>query len=276
MKSMKCSVYKLGKLKSYKFAVTFARYQNKWVVCKHKGRDTWETSGGHIESGESPMEAAKRELFEETGAVDFDITPVCDYWACDEPHETDNISWSNGQVFLAHVKKIGKLPDNEMECIDYFEEFPEKLTYPDITRKLLPHVFAILNKNYCLTTDLKISELISLQNALQNRMKGKWLSIIPENGHFSLLWMFEEMGELVAIIKKRGGNAIMEDKIVRDAFIEELSDTLMYFIDLMTCYGVSAKELSLAFLGKHEKNMSRDFVTEHKKYLSGDELPYPH
>ena len=127
---MKCSAYNFGKLKSYKYVVIFARYQGKWVVCKHKDRDTWETSGGHIESGESPIEAAKRELFEETGAVDFDIIPVCDYQACDEPHETENISWSNGKVFLAHIKKMGELPDNEMGCIDYFEGFPQELTCP--------------------------------------------------------------------------------------------------------------------------------------------------
>jgi NTP pyrophosphatase (non-canonical NTP hydrolase) len=118
--------------------------------------------------------------------------------------------------------------------------------------------------------DLKISDLIAMQNELQDRMIGKWLQIIPENGHFSLLWMLEEMGELVAIIKKRGDGAIMDDETVRAAFTEELSDTLMYFIDLMTCYGVSAEELSEAFTAKHEKNMSRDFVTEHKTYLSGD------
>jgi len=118
--------------------------------------------------------------------------------------------------------------------------------------------------------DLKIGELIAMQNKLQNRMKDKWRPLTPENGHFKLLWMFEEMGEIVAIIKKRGDNAIMADEMVRSAFVEELSDTLMYFIDLMVCYGVSAEELSEAFAIKHEKNMHRDFVTEHKKYLSDD------
>ena len=115
--------------------------------------------------------------------------------------------------------------------------------------------------------DLKISELIEMQNTLQNRMKENWLQIVPENGHFKLLWMFEEMGEIVAIVKKRGYSAIMDDKIVRSAFVEELSDVLMYFIDLITCYGVSAEELSEMFIAKHEKNMHRDFVAEHEKYL---------
>lgn len=137
---MKCSVYDFGKLKNYKYVVTFARYKNKWVICRHKGRSTWETSGGHIEAGESPIEAAKRELYEETGALNFDISPLCDYWACDEPHETENITWANGQVFLADVKTIGKLPEYEMETVDYFDTFPENLTYPDITKELFPYV----------------------------------------------------------------------------------------------------------------------------------------
>ena len=137
---MKCSVYDLGKLKNYKYVVTFARYKNKWIICKHRDRDTWETSGGHIELNETPLDAAKRELYEETGAADFDIVPVCDYWACDEPHETDNITWSNGRAFFAKVYKIGRLPDSEMECINFFDEFPDNLTYPDITKELLPHV----------------------------------------------------------------------------------------------------------------------------------------
>ena len=142
---MKCTAYDFGKLKNYKYVVTFALYQNKWIVCRHKDRNTWETSGGHIEPNETPLQAARRELYEETGALDFVIVPVCDYWACSEPHESENITWSNGQVFFADVKSIGELPESEMECIDYFETFPENLTYPDITKELLPHVMKILD-----------------------------------------------------------------------------------------------------------------------------------
>ena len=116
--------------------------------------------------------------------------------------------------------------------------------------------------------DFKISELAEMQSALQERMKDKWLKMCPQNGHFSLLWMYEEMGEVVAIIKKRGGDAIMNDQTVRGAFVEELSDVLMYYVDLMACYGVTAEELSEAFLKKHMKNMHRDFVSEHENYLS--------
>jgi 8-oxo-dGTP diphosphatase len=89
-------------------------------------------------AGETPLEAARRELFEETGSLEFDIEPVCDYWACDEPHETKNPGWSNGAVFLAKVYSIGKLPESEMEKIGFFDELPPNLTYPDITGVIFP------------------------------------------------------------------------------------------------------------------------------------------
>ncbi|MBS5725301.1 MAG: NUDIX domain-containing protein, partial [Clostridiales bacterium] len=57
-----------------KFAVMIAKYRGKWVFCKHKDRDTYECPGGHRERDESIWETAKRELYEETGATDFNLT----------------------------------------------------------------------------------------------------------------------------------------------------------------------------------------------------------
>lgn len=62
-----------------KFAVIISKSNGEWVFCKHKEGDTFEVPGGHRESGEEIMETAKRELQEETGAVRFDIKPVCVY-----------------------------------------------------------------------------------------------------------------------------------------------------------------------------------------------------
>lgn len=131
---MDCRIYKLNHLGSYKYVVVIAEYRGKWVLCKHKKRDTWETAGGHIEAGETPLAAARRELFEEAGAICFDIEPVFDYWA------SDDTSWANGMVFYAEINKFDDLPESEMEEIGLFETLPPNLTYGDITPKLFRHL----------------------------------------------------------------------------------------------------------------------------------------
>ena len=66
--------YPLGKLKKYKYVVVLSYYNGKILLSRHKDRSTWETQGGHIEENETPIEAAKRELFEESGALVFNCT----------------------------------------------------------------------------------------------------------------------------------------------------------------------------------------------------------
>lgn len=123
-KVLKCRVFPLNYLPSYKYTVICSNYKGKWILSRHKKRDTWETQGGHIEDGETPLEAAKRELFEESGIRDADVYPVCDYWGFNP------FRCSNGMVFLAVVHSIGELPESEMQEIGMFEELPENLTYP--------------------------------------------------------------------------------------------------------------------------------------------------
>ena len=123
-KELKCRIFPLNYLPSYKYTVICSNYRGKWILSRHRNRDTWETQGGHIEAGESPLEAAKRELYEESGIKDADVYPVCDYWGFNQ------FRCSNGMVFLAVVYSIGELPESEMQEIGMFEELPENLTYP--------------------------------------------------------------------------------------------------------------------------------------------------
>ena len=126
-----------------------SNYKGKWILSKHKKRDTWETQGGHIEDGETPLEAAKRELFEESGIRDADVYLVCDYWGFNP------FRCSNGMVFLAVVHSIGELPESEMQEIGMFEELPENLTYPQTSpvlyreaEKLLRSLVSDQQKNF--------------------------------------------------------------------------------------------------------------------------------
>ena len=115
--------------------ILVCEYDNKWVFSKHRERGTWEIPGGHIEEGETWMEAAKRELYEETGAIDVDIEPICLY----------KIS-TYGILCYAKIKEFSKIPEGfEMEEIGFFENEPENLTY-----KETHHLFfeTVKNKKY--------------------------------------------------------------------------------------------------------------------------------
>ena len=108
-----------------KFAVIMARYGNGWLFCRHKQRTTWEIPGGHREPGEAIGDTAKRELYEETGAVAFDLRKIGVYGVCSDGEVT------YGMLYFAEVRELGKLPP-EMEIGEVMvsKELPENLTYP--------------------------------------------------------------------------------------------------------------------------------------------------
>ena len=96
-----------------------------------------------------------------------------------------------------------------------------------------------------------------MQTALQERYKEKWKPISPDRGKDQLLWMIGEIGEVIDIIKKHGGETASQDEKIRADLIEELADVLMYYNDILLCYGISAEELKRSYVSKFEKNMKR-------------------
>lgn len=96
-----------------------------------------------------------------------------------------------------------------------------------------------------------------MQRILQDKYKQKWESICPEVGKNKLLWMIGEIGEVIDIVKKHGGEKASTDEALRNNLVEELADVLMYYNDVMLCYGITADELKQAYRKKFEKNMNR-------------------
>ena len=145
---MKVTAAVLNSLSAYQFVVIFARYNGKWLYCRAKDRDTYETAGGHIEEGESAFQAATRELYEETGALSFDIEAVFDYTVLRE----EGLSY--GQVYLAKIHELGSMPDFEMAELVLLEGIPQKMRFPEI----LPELFNELQS--CLKSQAASSNLL--------------------------------------------------------------------------------------------------------------------
>lgn len=113
-----------GQLHDYVFTVIVVfDGAGRLVLCRHKDRSTWETPGGHIEPGETPTEAADRELFEETGIVPKGLTAVADY-------EVDGVA---GRLYTADIHTRSPLPNFEIAETTTSDTLPDSLTYPAIT-----------------------------------------------------------------------------------------------------------------------------------------------
>ena len=100
-------------------------------------------------------------------------------------------------------------------------------------------------------------EMLDIQRELQEKYKGIWHGLSPQKGRDTLLWMMIEVGEAADIIKKQGDTPILEDEETRHHFIEELCDVMMYFNDVLLCYGITPEELEAIYREKHERNMTR-------------------
>ena len=120
-----------------KFAVIIAKSNGKWVLCKHKQRDTWEFPGGHREPGESIDETARRELREESGAGEFTITPVCAYSVTGKNRVNQTGEESFGMLYAAEITAFEPELHSEMERVELYSQLPDNWTYPEIQPKLL-------------------------------------------------------------------------------------------------------------------------------------------
>ena len=131
-----------------KFAVIISQSNGKWVFCKHKERDTYEAPGGHREVGEDILETAKRELQEETGAIQFNIKPICVYSVTGKNSVNENGEETFGLLCFAEIREFSGQLDSEMEKVVLMDELPQNWTYPLIQPKLIEKYLQIEKQSY--------------------------------------------------------------------------------------------------------------------------------
>ena len=84
-----------------------------------------------------------------------------------------------------------------------------------------------------------IEEMQGMQKTLQEKYKDKWEPICAEIGQNKLLWMIGEIGEVIDIVKKHGGEQASSDPDIRRSLIEEMADVLILIEEL--AYLLSAR-----------------------------------
>jgi len=218
----------LNTLNNYTFVVILCRYQDKWLYCRAKDRDVFETAGVHIEAGESPLDAAKRELYEETGATKFDIVPAFDYSV------QKSSGYSTGQVFLAHIHELEEHQDFEMAEVKLFEALPDKMRFPLITPVIYKEMQGWINLHSAAD---EIWDVYDSERNLTGRTHRR-LDPLPEGDYHLvvLVWLQNSKGEV--LISKRapckgypnlwectGGSAVAGDDSLAAA-IREVKEEL--------------------------------------------------
>lgn len=113
--------------------------------------------------------------------------------------------------------------------------------------------------------DLSISEMQKMQLELYEVNKEKWNDMEPKAAKSHILYMIEEIGECISIIKKKGIDAVMENPEVRSRFIEEITDVQNYYIEVLNRLRITPEEYSKAYIDKHNSNMNRNYEKDNKE-----------
>lgn len=110
---------------------------------------------------------------------------------------------------------------------------------------------------------ISIEEMLKMSHDLFDENKDRWHPMEPEHGRSFILYMIEEIGEVISIIKKKGEEQIMDDNVTRERFVEEMCDVMMYYSDVLNRFGITPEEYTKIYRLKFEKNMKRNFVKDH-------------
>lgn len=214
--------------KLFDYAVVMAKMNGQWIFCRHKDRDTWEFPGGHREPGETIFQAAKRELYEETGAAGFDIYPVSAY-------KVHGVYDRYTMLYVADLGALGEIPENsEIAEIMLTTKTPDKLTYPDTHPYLFAAVQKWLNRQ---TGSKEIWDIYDRQRRMTGRkhMRG---DVMPKGDYHMVVnvWIQNAKGELLLTRRSpnkgfpnmwecTGGSALAGDDSLTTAIREVAEET---------------------------------------------------
>lgn len=148
---MEVRFYDTAEDAAIRFVVIVARHQGRFLLCKHRERSTYEFPGGRREAGESVLQAARRELAEETGATQFDLVPICVYSVTGKTRVNETGEESFGMLYHARVHCLEAPLTHEIGTVELWEELPEDLTYPQIQPLLVERYRKWKNVNPPLT-----------------------------------------------------------------------------------------------------------------------------
>ena len=131
-----------------KFAVIISLTMANGYFANIRSEITYEAPGGHREIGEDILETAKRELQEETGAIRFDIKPICVYSVTGKNSVNETGEETFGLLCFAEVREFSGQLDSEMEKVVLMDELPQNWTYPLIQPKLIEKYMQIEKQSY--------------------------------------------------------------------------------------------------------------------------------
>lgn len=109
------------------YVVVAVRHNDGWLFVRHRRRGGWEMPAGHPDDGEESIEAAVRELTEETGALDFIMEPVS-YYSVDTGQGPQY-----GRLFYAQVETLGRFTDtDEIADVRVFRRRPRNMSLTEV------------------------------------------------------------------------------------------------------------------------------------------------
>ncbi|WP_100331909.1 RNA deprotection pyrophosphohydrolase [Bacillus xiapuensis] len=113
--------------------LVFCRYRDKWLLTSHPKRGL-ECPGGKAEAGETLEAAAKREVYEETGALIEELTFVGEYYV-----QHPDKPFVKG-IYFAEIREIEKKDD-------YLETDGPVLFEGDLLTERMDERFSFLMKD---------------------------------------------------------------------------------------------------------------------------------